>query len=301
MRTRNFSWNDLATLVPFLNLVRKTNGDDRLVTETSLRKELGRPGLTPEENCHLFEDDLGLMAYSLVHPELRIGRTVLEMAVHPERAETGLEREVIRASLARSKELGAEVLHTCVGPSRFMQDLLTEEGFRHAREYWLMRWQESTVPTSEIPSEFTIDSMRPGEEERLTRVQNAAFTGSWGFCPNTVEEVTYTTGMSASRPEGILFLTRGQDTAAYCWTYLQGDPKEPFGVIGMIGVDPRYRGQGLSKPILFAGMEYLSSRGVKYIALDVDGENVPARSLYLSVGFTKVMDLHWFEAWPSEP
>ena len=300
MRTRNFSWNDLAALVPFLNLVRSAGDDDRVVTETSLREELGRPGLLPEENCLLFEDGGELVAYSLLHPELRVGRTVLEMAVHPEHAETGIEREVIRAGLARSRDLGAEILHTCVGPSRFMQDLLAEEGFRHAREYWLMRWQEATVPMAEMPPEFAIGSMGPNEAERLTRVQNATFTGSWGFCPNTVDEVSYAAGMSASRPEGIFFLTKGQDTAAYCWTYVLGDPKEPIGVIGMIGVDPRYRGRGLSKPILFAGMQYLSSRRVKYISLDVDGENVPARNLYLSVGFSKVMELHWFGARPSE-
>jgi mycothiol synthase len=75
-----------------------------------------------------------------------------------------------------------------------------------------------------------------------------------------------------------------------------GDARNPVGVIWMIGVAPAYRGQGLGKPILMAGMEYLKSRGVGSITLDVDRGNTLAIKLYTSVGFEKALEVHWFEA-----
>ena len=63
----------------------------------------------------------------------------------------------------------------------------------------------------------------------------------------------------------------------------------------MIGVVPAYRGKGLSKPLLLRGMEYMRTKGVGSIQLEVDGENAPAVGLYTSVGFQEEARLHWFE------
>ena len=302
MAIRNFTWADFYELLDFINLTRNSAGDSPGLSPTSLREELARPGLSPEENCHLFVDDRanragnGLWAYSILHPELRIGRAVLELGVHPSLSETGVEKEVIRAAVTRSRSLGASILHVGVTPSEYWEATMKSEGFSLARCYWLMRWQESEVPSMDLPPGYGIESFQPGDEERLTRVQNASFGGSWGFCPNTVEEVSYGVSMSRSNRDGILFLTHGDDTAGYCWTYVIGESRPLAGIIGMIGITPEYRSRGLSKPILLAGMSYLHSRGVDYIGLDVDAENTPGIRLYTSVGFKKAQEYHWFES-----
>ena len=296
MAIRNFTWHDLADLVQFINFVRASQGDDRSVSLSSLKEDLSLPGLLPEENCFLFEDQQGLLAYFLLHPELRIGRTVLEHNIHPAHADTGIENQVVKSALDRANSLKARVLHVCMPPSDFWTTLLESEGFSQVRTFWLMRWEGREVPTSEPPQGFAIESFRRGHEEKLTTVQNNSFEGSWGFCPNTVEEVTYRAGIAESPPGGILFLNYGDEAAGYCWTCIRGQPPNLVGIIGMIGIEPRYRGRGLSRPILLAGMDYLHSIGVKYVMLDVDGENSPATGLYTSVGFNKTMELHWFEA-----
>ena len=296
MKVRNFTWADLSSLVDLVSLVRESEGDARTVSAESLKEELGRPGLVPEENCTLFEDSEGLKAYSVIFPEPRIGRAVLETGIHPSSVEQGLRRLIIESAIARADALGASLLHICAPSSDSWGPLLEGAGFSLHREYWLMRWQAAEVPSLMVPEGFAVTSMQPGEEERLTRVQNASFEGSWGFCPNTVEEVAYSVSMAMTSPEGIFFLNRGEDTAGHCWTYLFGAPDRTFGVIGMIGIDPAFRGQGLSKPILLAGMNYLHSKGANYIVLDVDAQNAPGIKLYNSVGFQKSMDLHWFEA-----
>ena len=162
-----------------------------------------------------------------------------------------------------------------------------------------MRWDAEKVPEVTLPPGFAVESFRPGDEERLAKIQNDAFDGSWGFCANTVEEVAHRVGMSDSTPEGILFLVHGNVTAGYNWTCTQEGregARHLVGIIGMMGVAPAYRGRGLSVPILLAGMRYLESRGVKYIRLYVDRDNGPATSLYTSQGFKESMELHWFES-----
>ena len=296
LRVRNFTWADLPALVELSNLPRGAQGDQPIVNLPSLREHLAQPGLSPEENCFLFERNRELLSYSVIRNEQPIGRTVMEHVIHPGQSDGEVERDVVRAALARAKELRARVLHICLPPSTVRARLLEEEGFSKVRDYRLMRWQGEEVPPRELPEGFAIASFRPGDEEKLTMVQNSSFGGSWGFCPNTLEEISYRAGMGISPPEGILFLTHGQDTAGYCWTCVLGDSQYSVGVIGMIGIDPGYRGRGLSKPILLAGMKYLQSRQVRHIQLDVDEENQPGIRLYGSVGFQNVMDLYWFEA-----
>jgi mycothiol synthase len=277
-------------------LARRAAGERHTIPQEWLREDLSQPGLSPEANCILVEAQGVPLAYATIHPELRIGRTVLEMCIHPDHAHPGLERQVVRCGMERSRQLGARVLHVCLPHSQFWADLLRAEGFSHVRTYWVMRWRRDRTPPVELARRLTLRSLRAGEEARLTDVQNAAFGDSWGFCPNTVEEVSYRVGMSRSGHDGVFLLERAGDIAGYCWTYILGEPDYLVGVIGMVGVVPAYRGQGLSKPLLLKGMEHMGGRGVKYVTLDVDGRNVAAIRLYTSVGFEKARELHWFEA-----
>ncbi|HAA94461.1 MAG TPA: hypothetical protein DCE26_02080 [Dehalococcoidia bacterium] len=63
----------------------------------------------------------------------------------------------------------------------------------------------------------------------------------------------------------------------------------------MIGITPEYRGKGISRHILQAGMEHLLQSGSKEIGLEVDGDNDPAVRLYTSTGFKITGQRHWFE------
>ena len=296
MIARNFRWSDIPVLADFIGVVRQAAGDQKIATASLLKEAFGLPGLAPEENCTLFSQGQDLVAYSIVHPEPPIQRTVLDLCIRPEFAGKGFENRVVRTAIDRATVLGARVLHFCTSPSEFWTHLLEEEGFSRVREYWLMEWREEEVPAVQLREGLTIRSFQPGDAELLTRVQNASFGSSWGFCPNTVEQISYRTGMSIFPSEGVLFLNHGDDTAGYCWAGIEGKPGNSFGIIGMIGITPEFRGRGLSKPILLAGMDYLQSKGVDHIRLDVDGANTPATSLYISVGFKKAGELHWFEA-----
>ena len=203
--------------------------------------------------------------------------------------------ELIRRSVDRAREFGAKGAHICVSDDSSRSEMLEAQGFSHVRVYWDMVWSQELLPDQVVPSGFSVRSYQPGDASTLTEAQNAAFEGSWGFCPNTVDQIEYRSQMPNTSNQGIIILNNGEKTAGYCWTCLSPMEANTRGVIGMIGVVPNYRGRGISRTILLASMEHLRSLDVADIGLQVDGSNTPATRLYTSVGFEKVGELHWFE------
>ncbi|MCI0903856.1 MAG: GNAT family N-acetyltransferase, partial [Chloroflexi bacterium] len=168
-------------------------------------------------------------------------------------------------------------------------------GFYRVRTYLDMLWNQDELPEVELPQGYSVRPFRNGDTPLLTRIQNDAFTGSWGFCPNTEQQIEYRTHMPNTSQAGILFLFDGESPAGYCWTVMAPAGNGVRGMVGMIGVAPNYRGKGVSRYILQAGMKHLRSVGLAEIGLEVDGDNSPAVRLYKTTGFKTMGERHWFE------
>jgi mycothiol synthase len=149
------------------------------------------------------------------------------------------------------------------------------------------------------PSGFVIRRLRPGEEDKLTEIQNRSFVGTWGFNPNTTEEIVYRISLSGSSPENVMIAYEGSIPIAYCWAKIH--PEENVltgkneGEIHMMGVDPDYREKGIGKEILLTALAHLRTKGIEIVQLTVDSENQAARSLYASVGFEICSKTEWYE------
>ena len=293
MSVRCFTWNDLPDLLEFACLVQ-SGGDpkDREATWRNFREVLDQPWLDPGNNCLLLEVEGRIRGYCLIFPELPIKRAVLAPDIAGDFAGSPEEGELLDQALARAWELGAVVAHLCLSQDSPRRHLLESKGFSLERDYWDMLWRAEGLPHAVLPAEFRIGSFQPGDAATLTQIQNDTFTGTWGFSPNTVDQIEYRSSMSNTAPSGILLLYSGEQVAGYCWTCFAPSKGELKGIIGMIGVSPDFRGRGISKPLLVAGMEYLKTAGIEEIGLHVDGINAPAIALYKSVGFTKVGELH---------
>ena len=63
----------------------------------------------------------------------------------------------------------------------------------------------------------------------------------------------------------------------------------------MLGADPDYRGKGVGKRALLAGLAHLKSKGLQVAELTVDSGNKAALTLYRSVGFKVWMSSLWYE------
>ena len=295
MPVRNFTGGQLSELLDFVENVSSWGEQGRELGRRTFQDVLEQPGLVPEDNCLLLEEDGQLQGFCLVVPEPPIDRAVLELEVAESLAGSPQELELVQRAVTRASELGARVIHIAQSEGSFRADRLRDEGFSLVRRYWNMVWQRDVLTTAPFPDGFSVRPFQTGDAGVLTEIQNAAFSGSWGFSPNTVEQIDYRSSMANTSYQGILFLSNGDVTAGYCWTCLSPVHGAVRGIIGMIGISPEYRGKGISNIVLLAGMEYLRSLDVPDIRLQVDGSNTPAVRLYTSVGFEKAGELHWFE------
>jgi len=256
---------------------------------------LGQPGLDPTENCLVLEQSGQIKGLALIFREFPIGRSIIEVMTTPDLAGSPDEIDLVQRAIAKAESQKLSVAHICVMADSGRGKVLEQAGFTKVRTYLDMLWNMDELAELELPEGYSVLSFQTGDTPLLTQVQNDAFTGSWGFCPNTEEQIEYRTQMPNTSKDGILFLMEGNSPAGYCWTVMVPAENGVRGVIGMIGVVPDYRGKGLSRHILQAGMKHLRSIGLAEIGLEVDGNNAPAVGLYKSAGFKTVGERHWFE------
>ena len=131
----------------------------------------------------------------------------------------------------------------------------------------------------------------PGSDEEIWLAQNnAAFAdhpeqGTWRLADlqSRLEEPWFD-------PSGFLLYFVDGVLAASCWTRVHELYRERFGEIYVLTVGPNFQGRGFGKTLLHAGLVALRRKGVTRAELFVDGDNEPAKSLYIGMGFQVVRE-----------
>ena len=298
MRIREFEWTDLDVITCLFNEIGGASGTPQAFDKEAVRAMLEVPGCDPERHCFIAEDDTGrAVGYSLVSYEPPISRAVASGGVLEAHRGRGIGRALMHRVVEHAEGLGVSSLHVEAGVTHSdMQHLLTRHGMDVVRSLWKMRWQCEEVPVVDLPSGFAVRSLVSGQDEdTLTELQNVAFGENWGFSPNTVEQIRARVESNRGGPESIIFITEYGKPAAYNWTMFYADEESPSGVVAMTGVHPDYRGRGIGRAVVTAGIAYLVERGATFVDLEVDADNTPARELYLNLGFRKVGRSVWYE------
>ena len=289
---RPFRWADLDAFAPVYNAATGLAGTDAGVDVELLRQMLSLPGRDAVRDCHVADMGGDLVGFSLVTAEPRIRRAVIGGGVMEAHRSRGLGRALLRAALGRADETGASVAHVQAPETAdAARRLLESEGLGVTRRYLDLAWSGERVPLLEVDAEYTVRCFESGDERALTELQNACFTGSWGFCPNTVDETAAKLAFGTSFPCGVVFVEHGGRPAGYAWTFRSGET----GWISMTGVHPDYRGRGLAKTALTAGMASLAENGVKTVRLEVDDANAAAKRVYSAAGFQEMGRSLWYE------
>jgi ribosomal protein S18 acetylase RimI-like enzyme len=153
-------------------------------------------------------------------------------------------------------------------------------------------------PSAAVPG-VRIRRLRPGEEPALLAALNLAWAGTWNFCP--IEPAALARDVRGRR-DGMFVAVPAIDEArivATCHAIFDAAARNPDGGpsawISNLMTDPAWRGRGLARMLLAAGVTYLRSRGAGSVALGVDGGNVAPFSLYRASGFEIVSTLDVWE------
>jgi mycothiol synthase len=287
-----------------LRLHRESESFDRqgrYVWSRTLAAALGRPNCCPEKNAFVVEKNKKIVAFMGITPETGIRRVLLDGLVHPHFRRKGVATALFSHAMQRARDLGANVMHISIQEANAAaRNLVSKLGFKFIRYFLQLKLDlENTNLPDVRRGPFVIRKLRSGEEDILTRLQNRSFAGSWGFNPNTTEEIVHRVNLSRTFQADVMVACEGDRHVGYCWTRINTEENRPGGEkkgqIHMMGVHPDYRRKGIGKALLVDGLERLKARGVGVVELTVDSENTAARLLYTSAGFELEARTEWYE------
>lgn len=291
---KNYTPKDYHNFSDFLTELTKLSSEQHPSPE-EIFERLNQPGCNPEKQLFLAERKGEIIGYLDMVEEIEIDRVVVYIAVHPDFRQQGIGSSLFKEAKKQTKKLGVKIIHINVPEKNlFSQNILYQWNFKQVRTFLEMICSLNQILAIAKFKKFSLRPLKQGEEGKLTEVQNLAFKGSWGFKPNTEEEIRYQLSLPGSSPYNVIGAFDDKERlAAYCWT--RESTSSIKGRIHMLGVSPNYRNMGLGKKVLQAGMHNLQQSGHKYVTLTVDSENMPALYLYKNKGFNVYSKSYWFE------
>lgn len=298
---RNYSSDDFDKYLQLQVESEQLEPSGRFISAQSLSDNLGRPNFAPQKDLFVAESDAKLVGCLSVTLEPGIQRALLEGMVHPRHRRKGIATKLFSSSMQRVKTSGVKTAQISVLENNSAaKNLLTKLEFQFIRNFFEMKLdiRNTRLPATNQDA-ITSRRLKQEEENLLTKIQNRCFADSWGFNPNTIEEIAYRLRMHGRSADDVILTYLGDQAVGYCWTIIDSDAnagrEKKTGVIHMLGVDPIYRQQEIGKTILLNGLRDLKHKGIDIVELTVDSENPAACSLYESVGFEVVARTEWYE------
>jgi mycothiol synthase len=261
--------------------------------EADVRRWLGQPNLVPGRDCVLALVDGKPVGYGYLVAEPVLSRGVLLAGAVDDASD--VLNALLASATERARGLDLGVLQVDLPETESASRArLAAAGFTVVRSHRHLR-RTTVAPTgAALPAGAVVRLAGRADMQTLTDVQNAAFTGSWGYSPNTVEEIEYRVfELPTNAPDPVVLIEVGNDVLGYCWAH-QERPGDP-GIIDMVGVPPNRQGEGLGKAVTAAGIDELVRMGAVPIEITVDSENGPAGHVYESLGFVETWRSVWYE------
>ena len=288
---RNYLPSDFDEYVKLHTEAERTDRAGYCTSRQALWENLQRPSCDPAKDFFVAEASGKIVGFLSIKAEFITRRVLLDCLVHPAHRRKGLAKNLLDQATQRARELPVEIIHVSVpeknSPAR---EALSRLGFKVVRQFFEMALPLSASKLTDVSrNKFTLRHLQRGEEAELAEVQNRCFSDTWGFNPNTPEEIAHSLSVRDAAAEDVVIVYDGDRPVGYCWTIINGETSAETGGrkgrILMLGVDPDYRGRDIGRLALQAGLAYLQGKQVKAVELTVDSENYAAYSLYKSSGF----------------
>lgn len=298
---RNYRSQDFQNYLQFHVDVESLDRSGRQVTSRALTEYLDQPVFIPSQDLFIAEKNGKIIGTISVTMEKEIGRAILDCLVHPKFRRRHIANSLIVHAMDYARKVGIKVVQMSVSETDVAAGkLMTHMGFTCIRCFLEMRLIFNNTCISNVkPSALTCRYLQKGEEDLLKEIQNLTFRGTWGFNPNTRDDILHRLNLCGCAAKDVLVLFKDNRAVAYCWTRIDASDNKGGSIkrakIHMLGVDPHFRNRGVGKMMLLHGLMHLRKRGVETIELTVDSENAPAKALYKSLGFEIYSKTFWWE------
>lgn len=154
------------------------------------------------------------------------------------------------------------------------------------------------VPDVPVPEGVRIRPMADGEDETVLAALNRAWATTWEFRPVPMSALQ--ADLVGQRAGFLVAVPSTGETKVVGTCHAIFDPTNSnpdsglFAKISNLTNDPDWRGRGLGRALLTAGIHLLRERGATSVTLGVDGGNPVPMALYGSMGFKSISRL---EVW----
>jgi mycothiol synthase len=273
---------DLPALVTLINMAAETDNTAR-TDANALRSEIA---LYPDHNA-VVRDASGMPIGFALFPPRGTGLT-FEFWVHPLARSHGVAERLFAAlelHVRRTSRVPVTVMARAYSDILGIETLYQRLGFTLVRRFYLMSTRlGGRVFTIDTPQGITLRSFRAEDLESLVDADNSIFEGHFGSAARDVQ--SWRVNMVESRPhDPKLWTLAWYDNRivgeCLCHQSLMGVPND--GWVSIVGVQRDWRGRGLGRAILAAGLNKLQDEGYQSASLHVDAENTAAVNLYRSL------------------
>ena len=145
-------------------------------------------------------------------------------------------------------------------------------------------------------SDFDLVNNIKNENEliaNLSFIQNISFSNSWGYAPNSENDIRKKIKEKNNIINSIIFAFKSKPLG-FVWLTKNLTLKQTA-YISMIGTHPDFTGKGIATELLKYSIIFLKTNKYKTLKLEVDEENVGARNVYKKFNFKDEETKYWFE------
>ena len=212
----------------------------------------------------------------------------LSLVVHPEARGRGVGEALLADAMADAPL--PPVSAWSHGDHPAAAKLAAGQGFRRARELWVMRRPMSRpLPPPVARDGVTVRGYTEADADELLRVNAAAFAAHPEQGEMDAANLAERMAEPWFDPAGLLLAVEHDAAGAgtgrllgFHWTK-QHSPT--LGEVYVVGIDPAAQGRGLGKLLTLAGLHHLADLGVDEVLLYVESDNAPAIAVYAGLGF----------------
>ncbi|TAK73081.1 MAG: mycothiol synthase [Dehalococcoidia bacterium] len=227
-------------------------------------------------------------AHTVTYGDDAARRASCEFVVHPSFRRRGIGRLLLSHAIMHAQSQAAGRLDLwAYNDSAASGRIATQFGFSPARQLLHLHRHVRALPAVATPAGRTLRAFRPGADEPAwLALNNRIFGGHPENGTWTLEDLRARMAQPWFDAADVLMLDVDGQLAGFCW--LKVEDRRADGRVGevyVIGAAPEYRGRGLGRYLLAAGMRHLACRRADVAAIYVEQSNAAAVNLYASTGF----------------